>query len=63
VKVTVPVGWPLAPAEVSSTVAVHVLGALTGTEIGEQLTEVELVRLVAVRLALPLLPKWSVSAP
>lgn len=67
-NVTVPpVGVIDVGASVSVTVAVHVVGALTGTEDGLQFTVVEVVRWVAVRskLSVPLLalPKWSVSPP
>ncbi len=49
-KVTVPVGVIFVPAEVSVTVAVHVVAAFTASEAGEQVAEVLVERLVAVRL-------------
>jgi hypothetical protein len=45
---TVPLGVLVVPASVSVTVAVQVVGALTATEEGEQLTVVEVERLVTV---------------
>ena len=48
VKATVPVGALVVPVEVSVTVAVHVVGALTATEEGEQATPVVVTRLVTV---------------
>ena len=53
VKLTVPVGALAVPAEVSVTVAVHVVAALTGTVDGEQLTAVVVVRVVTVSDAVP----------
>src|SRR5207302_542743 len=46
---------------VSDTVAVQLEAELTGTEDGEQATEVPEVRLVTVKLASPWLPEWSTS--
>jgi hypothetical protein len=63
VKVTVPVGCPRAPAEVSLTVAVHRVGEFTGNEAGEQSTSVEVARVVTSSEVLPLLELWSVSPP
>jgi hypothetical protein len=48
-KLTVPVGLPTLPADVSVTVALQVLGALTGTEAGAQATEVDVERLATVK--------------
>ena len=45
---TVPVGVAAVPVDVSVTVAVHVEGALTGTEAGVQLTLVAEERFVTV---------------
>ena len=56
-KLTVPVGALVVPADVSVTVAVQVVGALTGTEEGEQLTPVVVVRVVTVSEAVPELPR------
>ena len=53
VKLTVPVGALVVPPDVSVTVAVHVVAALTGTEEGEQLTPVVVVRVVTVSEAVP----------
>lgn len=47
-KVTVPVGVTRVPGLVSVTVAVQVLGTLTGTEAGEHDIEVEVARFVTV---------------
>ena len=47
-KLTVPVGALWVPAEVSVTVAVHVVGEFTATEAGLQLTAVVVVRLLTV---------------
>jgi hypothetical protein len=61
---TVPVGVVGVPAFVSVTVAVHTVVALTATELGKQLTEVEVDRvptLSAKGVALLLLARWSVS--
>ena len=58
-NVTVPLGADFVPAAVSETIAVHVvlLGLPpTITEPGVQLTVVDVVRFVTVRLVLPLLP-------
>ncbi len=61
VKVTVPVGVPAVPVEVSETIAVQVVGAFTATVAGVQVTLVEVVRLFTVRLKLPELETWSLS--
>jgi hypothetical protein len=68
-NVTVPVGADVVPLAVSVTVAVQVV--LLGlppmiTELGEQLTLVDVLRFVTVRLNVPLLPaNWvgNVSPP
>jgi hypothetical protein len=62
VNETVPVGALVVPPEVSVTVAVHVVGALTGTEAGVQLTAVVVLRLVTVKAVLPELAAWVESA-
>ncbi|HEV8340112.1 MAG TPA: hypothetical protein VGR25_10725 [bacterium] len=62
-QLTDPVGVLAVPVLLSVTVAVHVLGALTGTEAGAQLTAVVVERVVAVRLNCPLLPEWLGSPP
>ena len=62
-KLTVPPGRMTVPEPVSATVAVQDVESPTGTEDGEQTTEVEVVRLVTVRLKSPWLPLWSVSPP
>jgi hypothetical protein len=49
----VPVGVAGVPLALSLTVAVQDVGALTGTEAGVQLTEVELERWVAVTVVPP----------
>jgi hypothetical protein len=61
VKVTVPPGRRAVPESVSETVAVQVEAEFTGTEDGEQVTEVPEVRFVTVTLASPWLPEWSTS--
>ena len=48
VNVTVPPGVPGVPVLVSVTVAVHVVEPFTGTEVGEQLTLVVVLRFVTV---------------
>ena len=53
VNATVPVGALVVPPEVSVTVAVQVVGALTTTEDGEQLTPVEVERVVTVSANVP----------
>src|SRR5947208_1565466 len=60
-QVTVPPGRWRAPVCASATVAVQVEGELTGTEDGEQTTEVPEVRLVPVTVSEPADPVWSVS--
>ena len=52
-KVTDPVGVLLVPASVSATVAVQVVELLTPTLEGEQVTVVEVLRLVTVSAKLP----------
>jgi hypothetical protein len=47
-KVMEPCGYDFVPASVSETVAVHVELSLIGTELGAQLTEVDVVRFVTV---------------
>jgi hypothetical protein len=60
---TLPVGVIFVPATVASeTVAVHSVAALTGSELGVQLTTVALLRWVTVKAKLfELLVRWSVS--
>jgi len=53
VKARVPVGALVVPAEVSVTVAVQVVGELTGIEEGAHATAVVVVRLLTVPLAVP----------
>jgi hypothetical protein len=55
-KVTVPVGVVFVPASVSRTVAVHVVVPPAVNEAGEQLTVVDVLRLVTVSGVLPVLP-------
>ncbi len=63
-KVTVPVGVMGVPAaEVSVTVAVHVVAWLITTVEGEQLTAVALVRRLTVTVVLPELPACVESPP
>src|SRR3989442_7079356 len=61
VKVTVPVGVEGVPVSVSVTVAVQVVETPAGTVGGVHPTVVEVVRLVTVTVALPLLFWWGDS--
>ena len=64
VKLTVPVGVTGLPAvEVSVTVALHVVVSVTLIVLGAQTTVVLVVRKVTVKVKLPLLALWVVSAP
>jgi len=56
VKVTVPVGVTAPVPEESATVAVHVLGVLSKTLVGEHATLVVLARMVDANVKVPLLP-------
>ncbi len=60
-KVTVPEGVTGVPTSASVTVAVHHVGAFTGTEAGLQMRLVDVVRLVAATVKLAPLDIWSVS--
>jgi hypothetical protein len=60
---TVPVGVLAVPAEVSVTVAVHVVDLPTATGLGEQLTVVLAERGSTVTAWLPLLSAWVESPP
>ena len=62
-KLTVPEGRDEVPESVSETVAVQVEAEFTGTEDGEQVRLVELVRFWAVMEKFPLEPLWFVSPP
>lgn len=62
-KLTNPVGVIAVPVLLSVTVIVHVVGALTGSEDGLQLTLVDVVRTVAVTANVPELPEWPESPP
>jgi len=55
VKVTVPVGVVTFPGEMSVTLALHDVDWPTATEEGTQATAVLVLRLLAVRVAFPLL--------
>ena len=60
-KLTEPVGV-IAPApEESATVTVQVLGVLSRTLAGEQVTVVVVARLVEASVKVPLLPVWTLS--
>ena len=64
VNVTVPVGVIAGGVSVSVTVAVHVVGAPTGTVPGEQLTLVLVFRLGgSATSVMPLLPACVASPP
>ncbi len=56
-KVTVPVGVYMVPGLESDMVAVHVVGAPTGSGKGEHTTDVVLVRIVEVTVVVPELPE------
>jgi hypothetical protein len=61
-NVTVPVGALFAPLSVSLTVAVQVVVELTAMCDGEQLTDVDVLRLLTVTAKVPLLVAWTLSA-
>ena len=64
VKLTVPVGVDFIPMSTSVTVAVQVVGLLTGSGLGVQLTPVVVVRGAAtVRGKVPLLVLCALSPP
>src|ERR1700746_1743054 len=54
VKLTLPVGLTVVPESLSVTEAVQVVALFTLTEAGTQLTEDEVVRLLTVRVCVPL---------
>jgi hypothetical protein len=61
-NVTVPpVGVMAVPEDVSDTVAVQVVGPVTGTLAGEQETLMEVVLVVAMTVPAPLLVVWRES--
>lgn len=60
-KFTVPVGVLAVPASVSVTVALHNVAVPAATLLGEQLTLVEVERVVTLTGMLPLLPVWVKS--
>ena len=62
VNATVPVGVVGVPVSVSATSAVHNVASLTATEEGEQLTKVDVDRVVTDRAKFPLLPA-SLTSP
>ena len=63
VKLTVPVGVELVPAEPSPTVVVQVVGAFTGSVDGLQVTAVAVNRVVTVTVVVPELEAWVASPP
>ena len=64
VKVTVPpVGVTAVPEEVSVTVAVQVVGPVTGIVVGEHEIEMDEVLLVAETAPAPVLVIWRESPP
>ena len=63
VKLTVPVGVDAVPLSVSVTVAVQVVGLLTGSGLGVQLTPVVVVRAPTVSINAPLLVLCALSPP
>ena len=63
-KLTVPDGRMAVPAaELSDTLAVHVLAWLMRTDAGVQVTVVELDRFAAVTVSSSLLVRWLLSPP
>lgn len=62
-QVMLPVGVSAAPPVVSFTVAVHVVEALSRTEVGAHDATVELARVVAVSVTEPVLEEWAPSPP
>jgi hypothetical protein len=62
-KVMVPVGVIAVPEFVSVTLAIHVVAWFTAAEDGEQVTDANVLRCVAVRENVPELPVWSKSLP
>lgn len=58
VQVTVPVGVINVPGDVSVTVAWQVVETPGCTKLGEQVTLVDVVRLVTVKSNVPELPEW-----
>src|SRR5512144_2795734 len=58
-KLTVPVGPVVTPEDVLTTVAVTVTGSPTSAVPLERETEVEVVRLATVRLAVADVPLWT----
>ena len=63
VKVTVPVGTTAPVPDESATVAVQLVGVLSRTLAGAQVTVVVVARMVEARLKLPVLPEWTLSPP
>jgi hypothetical protein len=63
VKVTVPVGVTAPVPDASATVAVQLVGVLSGTLAGEHETAVVLERMVEVTAKVPALPLWLTSPP
>jgi hypothetical protein len=63
VKVTVPVGVTAPVPELSATVAVQLLGVLSRTLAGLQLTVVVEARIVDARVNVPLLPVCMLLPP
>ena len=63
-KLTLPVGLLVGGPSVSVTVAVQVVGVLTLTAAGEQLTDVKvLLSVVTASAKVPLLGAWVASPP
>jgi hypothetical protein len=63
VRLTVPVGVTAPVPEPSVTVTVQVLGVLSKTLAGEQVTAVVVERIVEANVNVPLLPVWIESPP
>ena len=61
VKLTLPVGVTAPAPDASVTVTAHVLGVLSSTLAGEQVTLVAEALMVDARLKVPLLPVWTLS--
>ena len=62
-QLTVPVGVPAAPGEVSDAVAVHVVVCAIESGDGEQLVTSDVARVVAVNPGLLADAEWLTSVP
>src|SRR5437763_1479211 len=62
-KLTCPLGGVGAPGSLSVTVAVHVVGLLPGTRLGEQFVVVVVGWAWIATVVVPLLAEWVASPP